>query len=207
MSEHTQVQVMQRPRAALACAALVACMLAPQVVRADVESGTGTFAAAAAPGASALSPLQSKTSMLPSLASADVTSLYQGTTIFTTLSFARIELPVAQSGTFQISLTDLLFPQANSTLSFALVDGDSVLGVIDGSGSLQYSLVTSGPKTLFGYTYAVATPGVNAGAYSLNVDYAPVPLPAAAWLLLSGLGLVGYSARRTAGPVIRRSYK
>jgi hypothetical protein len=38
-------------------------------------------------------------------------------------------------------------------------------------------------------------PGVTVSSAS-GVDYAPVPLPAAAWLLLSGLGGIGFIARR-----------
>lgn len=183
---------------------LAFCSLPWVPARADTVSGTA--ADAASPGATMLSPLASKTSMLPALAGTDLVTLYQGVTSFTTVDMQRIELPVSQSGTFQVTLTDLLFPAGAATLSFALVDGDAVLGVINGSGSLQYSLVTSGPKTLFGYTYAVGAPGVSAGAYSLEVTYAPVPLPAAAWLLLSGLGLLGFGVRRAPGFVIRRSY-
>jgi hypothetical protein len=119
------------------------------------------------------------------------------------VSFSRIELEVPSSGLVSVSLEDLLFPQAAATLSFALVDGDSVLGVINGSGTLQYSIVTSGVKSLFAYAYAVAAPGVNTGAYALNITHdaavAPVPLPAAAWLLLSGLGLAGWTGRSRRG--------
>jgi hypothetical protein len=38
--------------------------------------------------------------------------------------------------------------------------------------------------------YGVANPNFGSGLYSLNLSYAPVPLPAAAWLLASGLVLL-----------------
>jgi hypothetical protein len=204
MNERTQSLQKARSQILAACIVLAVGALPFAAARAAAVGDPGS--SMAAPGATALAPTQSKTSMLPALASTDVLGLYQGTTAFTTVSFERIELPVTQSGTFAITLTDLLFPSGAANLSFALVDGDAVLGVINGSGSLQYSLVTSGSKTLFGYTYAVATPGFNSGAYALDVSYAPVPLPAAGWLLLSGMGLLGFGVRRGAAPVIRRSY-
>lgn len=162
----------------------------------------GTTATGGAPGSAAMSPLESKTSLLPSFAASATSTLYEGTKVFDTVAFDRIEFIVPVSGLLTVSLTDLLFPGPTATLDFALVDGSAVLGVIDGSGTLQYSVVTSTPRSLFGYVFAVAAPGINSGAYSLDVKLestvAPVPLPAAGWMLLSGIGLLGFSSRRRA---------
>ena len=126
--------------------------------------------------------------------------LYDATTLFTGVQFTRLEFHVPGAGEVNVQLDDLRFPFSTGILTFALVDGGTVLGLINGGGSLQY--VVDGARTLYGYLYAVAAPGANAGSYYLGVTHdgpSPVPLPPALGLLLAGLataGATGVRARR-----------
>ena len=121
-------------------------------------------------------------------------TLYDGNTLYTGVSFTRFAIDVPGAGQVEVRLQDLDFPELAGALSFAIVDGGTVLGVLDGPGS--FLLDVDGPRSLFAYAYAVGAPGVSAGSFHVNVDHlTPVPLPAAAWLLLAGLGLAGWSGR------------
>jgi hypothetical protein len=125
------------------------------------------------------------------------TTLYDDLVAYDGVSFTRLELPMPGAGSLHVELADLGFPESAATLSFALVNGSTVLGVINGTGTLSYDV--GGPLALFGYVYAVASPATNAGAYALTIEHvavAPVPLPPALGLLLGGLGLAGAIGRR-----------
>lgn len=129
------------------------------------------------------------------------TTLYDGNTLYTGVSFTRFAIDVPGAGQVEVRLQDLDFPELAGALSFAIVDGGTVLGVLNGPGS--FLLDVDGPRALSAYAYAVGAPGSSAGSFHVNVDHlTPVPLPAAAWLLLGGLGLAGWSgrARRYAAP-------
>jgi len=131
------------------------------------------------------------------------TTLYDGNTIFTGVSFTRMEFNVPAAGHLEVTLKDMEFPALAGALSFALVEGGTVLGLVNGTGS--FSMELDGPRTLFGYVYGVGAPLVSTASYYLNVTHqyaAPVPLPAAIWLLLGGLGLTGWLGRRSAGDVV-----
>jgi hypothetical protein len=135
----------------------------------------------------------------PKVESTIAVQIYQGSIPFVGVSFIKYELQIPSAGLLNIELGDLGFPSPAASLNFALANSTNVLGVINGPGSLSYD-VLSGPTTLFGYVYAAASPATNQGAYTLNVTQqqavAPVPLPAAVWLLISGLGLAGWTGRR-----------
>jgi hypothetical protein len=99
-------------------------------------------------------------------------------------------LGTVSAGTLTMSVTDLLWPQALQSLSFSINSNQGVLQKLTGVGSLSY-LVT-GPMTLFAGVYAQPNGGNGVGLYHVNVTFVaaaapPVPLPAAGWLLLSGI--------------------
>ncbi len=124
-------------------------------------------------------------------------TLYSGSTLFTGVSLSQFEVNIPAAGRLSVRLTDLNFPSAVGALSFALVDQGEVVGLLDGAGDLTLQL--GGAATMYAFVYAVAAPGVNIGSYYLDVSHEfeqPVPLPAAIWLLLSGVGFVGWLGRR-----------
>jgi hypothetical protein len=125
------------------------------------------------------------------------TTLYEASTIFTGVSLTTVEFAVPMAGFLDVTLRDMEFPALAGALSFALVQQGSVIGLINGSGRLDLDI--EGPQTLFGYVYGVGAPGISTASYFLNISYAPIPLPAAVWMLLSGLALTGWVGRRRRG--------
>lgn len=124
--------------------------------------------------------------------------LYDGNTIFSGVSFTRMQFDVPTAGHLEVTLKDMEFPALAGALSFALIEGGTVLGLVNGTGS--FSMDLDGPRTLFGYVYAVGAPTISTASYYLNVTHqyaAPIPLPAAIWLLLGGLGMTGWLGRRS----------
>lgn len=101
-------------------------------------------------------------------------------------------LSAASAGTLTVRLTDIKWPQAPlASLSMLVTDLNGLWHKIDGStgpDGLIFNL--SGPANLFVAVFAQSDsryePGL--GLYNLQANFSPVPLPAAAWLLLSGLG-------------------
>jgi hypothetical protein len=97
-------------------------------------------------------------------------------------------------GTVSVMLTDLGWPGLMSSLSFAASTSTSLLAQLSKPGAMSFEITGAG--TYFATVYGVADPNLGSGLYSLNLSYAPVPLPAAAWLLVSGLAFL---AKRRAG--------
>jgi hypothetical protein len=83
-----------------------------------------------------------------------------------------------------------IFDAAGSTLAslvFGASDTTSPKATFDGAGVLAYSVAGVNGAFLSANGQEIGSPGFAT---------APVPLPAAAWLLLSGLGALGTAARR-----------
>lgn len=109
-----------------------------------------------------------------------------------------IDLPGA--GTLQITLTDLAWPTRLESLSFALSNAAQVLTVMNAPGT-QTFFATGSPGQLFAHVHGSGAGPLDAGLFSLRVEFTPVPLPTAAVLLLTGLGLVAAVRRpRTPAP-------
>jgi hypothetical protein len=95
-------------------------------------------------------------------------------------------LSFASAGRLSIRLTDLEFPLPLESLSVLVTDLNGLTQRLDGPGDLLIDL--AGPARLFVAVFARTQDRHTPGLYALTSNFAPVPLPAAAWLLLSGLG-------------------
>ncbi len=117
------------------------------------------------------------------------TELLSGNSLQSTL----LPIAVTSAGTVTVTLTDLTWPTRLANLSFAATDSSHVLGRLAGPGVLSFAVAAAGvfSAEVFGTPAGPAA----AGLYSLRVDFAPVPLPAAAFFLISGLLGLGGTAR------------
>jgi len=144
-----------------------------------------------------------------SAGAATVTEVAQSYTVGTSGATATNGFSVATPGNLDISLTDLLWPQALANLSFELTNSQGkVLGTISGAGTLDVALAASGTYFALSYGQASATGPLPYGSYGVSVQYTPtvVPLPASAVLLASAMGLVAaLHRRRPAGASARRT--
>jgi hypothetical protein len=98
------------------------------------------------------------------------------------------------AGTVTVTLQDLGWEGPFSSLSFAATTSTSLLAQLAAPGSLTFGIAGAG--NYFATVYGVADPNFGSGLYSLNLKYSPVPLPMAAWLLLSGLALLPRKTNR-----------
>lgn len=123
-----------------------------------------------------------------------------GTSIRTTqlvwgTSLAVNSLSLPSAGVLSIKLTDIKWTETLDSLSLLVTDLDNLWTRLDGSGNLLINV--SGPTQLFAAVFARSEQG-NVGVYNLQASFSPVPLPAAGWLLLSGLGALGALRRKGA---------
>lgn len=98
-------------------------------------------------------------------------------------------LAATGKGFVTVRLTDIEWPQTLQSVSLLVTDLNDVWHKIDGetgSNGLTFSL--NGAASLFVAVFARSQDKSSPGLYHLQATFAPVPLPAAAWLLLSGLG-------------------
>lgn len=107
-------------------------------------------------------------------------------------------VPLLSTGSPQVvTLTPAAAVSLNASTTYWLV-----MSALDGSYGLSYAQGNneSGPGALGNYSYStdggVWTNAANANPYHLQVNVDPVPLPAPALLLLSGVATVGRFRRR-----------
>jgi hypothetical protein len=116
------------------------------------------------------------------------TELIKGTDAF------LLPFEVSGAGTVTVTLTDLGWPSSLSTLSFAALSSTTLLAQLTAPGSLTFQLTGAG--RYFAAVYGIADPTFGVGLYSLNLSYAPVPLPAAPLLLVSGFALFALARKK-----------
>jgi hypothetical protein len=118
-------------------------------------------------------------------------SLVQGS------SAAVTALDLTGAGELFVTLTDLDFPEAVSSLDFSLSSsGTDLVGLAD-PGTLRLSV--TGPVTLYADVFATAQADTGVGLYNLTATFLPtatVPLPPAGLLLASALWLPLWALRR-----------
>lgn len=119
----------------------------------------------------------------PASSSLNSTQLVWGTS----LSVNALSAPSA--GQVTVRLTDIEWPAPLQSLSLLVTDLDGLWHKIDGgTGPEGLIFNLSGPANLFVAVFARSDNFFVPGLYNLQANFSPVPLPAAAWLLLSGLG-------------------
>lgn len=117
----------------------------------------------------------------PAGTSINTTQLVWGT------SLSVNALTASGPGQLTVSLTDIEWPEALQSLSLLVTDLNGMWEKIEGgTDSLIFNL--TGPANLFVAVFAQSDSKQVPGLYNLQASFSPVPLPAAAWLLLSGLG-------------------
>lgn len=107
-------------------------------------------------------------------------------------------LSLGSAGRLNVSLKDIGWPEALESLTLLVTDLDGMWQRLDGTGSLLIDV--SGPTQLFAAVFARSADR-SLGLYNVNASFAPVPLPAAAWLLASALAGLGLMRRRPAAGV------
>src|SRR5262245_28545968 len=135
------------------------------------------------------------------------------TLVFSQSGFISNEIPLQTqfdipfAGTLTIQLIDLTWPEKFSSLSFIMTSGHEVLAKLDAPGTITYEL--DAPGRFFGFLSAGAEGAMSLageamlpGTYLLQMSLQqlsepqPVALPAALWLLVSGMLGIGMFRRR-----------
>jgi hypothetical protein len=119
-------------------------------------------------------------------------------------SFSAVySFATTQSGTLNLHLENVAWPERLASLSCNLYTNEGMLGSIATDGML--SIAVTGPGTYYSHLFAQAAGALDLGVFSFNVTFEPsvaaVPLPAALWLLLSSL--CGFFGLKRVGPVVR----
>ena len=100
------------------------------------------------------------------------------------------------AGTFTVKLENIPWPQRLASLNCSIYSQDGLIQQLSDSG--QFSFDVTGPGTYFAKITALAEGALKVGLFSFKVSFdpaSPVPVPAAVWLLASGLGLLGWRQR------------
>lgn len=125
--------------------------------------------------------------------------LFESTTLVTGTSMNLTEFDFTTPGTLVIELDDLKWPSALDVLSFSLTDATHVLKTFTADSTATKNIWTfdvAGPGTFYGGIFAKPSAATKAGLYYANISYqsvSTVPLPMAAWFMISGIaGLAAF---------------
>jgi hypothetical protein len=111
---------------------------------------------------------------------------------------------VTGPGTLTVTLSNIAWPQQLASLNFLLSSANGAMGPEMSAGSDSFDITAGG--NVFAQWFGTAQGPLDVGVYSLKIDFhplaggggTPVPLPASAVLLLSGLGLLLWQRRARA---------
>jgi len=148
------------------------------------------------------SPLSSRAdSVLPGLPAGSILVFSQSGFISNPLPLqTQFDIPFA--GTLTIQLIDLAWPEKFSSLSFMMTSGSGVVAQLDAPGAFSFQL--DSPGRFFGFLTGQTQGAMHAGTYLLQMSLLqltqPVPLPAALWLLMSGIVGIGMLRRQASVP-------
>jgi hypothetical protein len=144
------------------------------------------------------------TSFKPAVASQviyDGAGILEGTQSFTD-SFA-----VTSPGELTVTLGNVNFPAALSALQLLVSTGSGSLGTMNentaGTVTSDFNVLSAG--NISAQWFGTATGSLDAGAYTLEIQFtpnasgSPVPLPTSIALLLSGVALLFWQRRTRAG--------
>jgi hypothetical protein len=103
---------------------------------------------------------------------------------------------VSGPGTLTVTLSDIAWPVALSSLDLVVGTSRGLLGPEMGTGTSTFQVTAGG--NIFAQWFGTAQGPLDAGVYGLKVQWAPtatVPLPTSIALLLSGLALLAWQRR------------
>lgn len=140
--------------------------------------------------------------VLPMARAGADTVLYDGAGFLQgTESFAQT-FNLTAPGTLTVTLSNIAWPEQLASLNFLLSSANGMMGPEMSAGTYTFAIAAGG--NVFAQWFGTAQGPLDAGVYSLKIDFQPqggmpVPLPTSALLLLSGLALLlwQHRARRT----------
>ncbi len=127
---------------------------------------------------------------------------YETVNFFMGTTYESRKFNVLEAGTYQLSIADLVFPNPLAELGVAITTAQNKLSEIFGSGS---TLLELSAGTHYLNYFAQAQDYNDLGLFGMTLrlhgsGVSQVPVPAAAWLLGTGLiALAGFTRKRRAG--------
>lgn len=139
------------------------------------------------------------------LEASDVTPLVSITPVFEDVRFVSgsdgsvNKLGSLAAGSYQLTLTDFEFPVAFDELKVALTTATQVISILSltDTNSISQIIQLAANESYYLSVFASTSAPSVYGLYGVQLaQYSPVPLPASALLLMSGLLCVGMASKR-----------